>query len=47
MKLRADPSKLEGADSWQKPIVIISYEDDTGLHCVDILEIPGQGFGFR
>ena len=31
----------------QKPFVVISFEDDTGLHCVDILEIPGQGFGFR
>ena len=31
----------------QKPFVVISFEDDTGLHCVDTLEIPGQGFGFR
>ena len=27
--------------------MVCSFEDDTGLHCVDILEIPGQGFGFR
>ena len=47
MKLRADPDYLEGVDSLQKPIVVISFEDDTSLHCVDILEIPGQGFGFR
>ena len=47
MKLRADPDYLEGFDSLQKPIVVISFEDDTGLHCVDVLEIPGQGFGFR
>jgi len=31
----------------QKPNVVISFEDDTGLHCVDTLEIPGQGLGFR
>ena len=31
----------------QKPIVVISFEDDTGLHCVDILKIPSQGFGFQ
>ena len=31
----------------QKAIVVISFEDDTGLHCVDILEIPGPGFGFQ
>ncbi len=47
MKLRADPDYLEGVDNLQKPIVVISFEDDTGLHCVDVLEIPGQGFGFR
>ena len=44
MKLRADPDYLEGVDNLQKPIVVISFEDDTGLHCVDVLEIPGQGF---
>ena len=47
MKLRADPDYLQGVVSLQKPIVVISFEDDTGLHCVDVLEIPGQGFGFR
>ena len=47
MKLRADPDYLEGVDSLQKPIVVISFEDDTGLHCVDVLEIPGQGLDFE
>ena len=47
MKLRADPDYLKDVVSLQKPIVVISFEDDTGLHCVDVLEIPGQGFGFR
>ena len=47
MKLRADPDYLQGVVSLQKPIVVISFEDDTGLHCVDVLEIPGQGFGFQ
>ena len=47
MKLRADPDYLQGVVSLQKPIVVISFEDDIGLHCVDVLEIPGQGFGFR
>ena len=47
MKLRADHDYLKGVVSLQKPIVVISFEDDTGLHCVDVLEIPGQGFGFR
>ena len=47
MKLRADPDYLQGVVSLQKPIVVISFEDDTGLHCVDVLEIPGQGCGFR
>ena len=27
--------------------MVILFGDDTGLHCVDILEIPGQGFGLR
>ena len=42
MKLRADPDYSEGVDSLQKPSVVISFEDDTGLHWVDILEIPGK-----
>lgn len=31
----------------RKPVVVVSIEDDTGLLCVDILELCGEGFGFR
>ena len=47
MSPHAGPDRLENAEDMQRPVVIISVEDDIGLHCVDILEIYGQGFGFR
>jgi len=47
MNPHADPDRSENAEDRQRPVVILSVEDDIGLHCVDILEISGQGFGFR
>ena len=41
------PDWLENVEDRQRPVVVISVEDDIGLHCVDILKISGQGYGFR
>ena len=44
------PADLDQQDSevvLQKPVVIVSLEDDTGMLCVDILELRGYGFGFQ
>lgn len=47
MKPPADPDYRTRADASQKPLVLLSIEDETGLFCVDILELPDQGYGFR
>jgi len=46
MKPPVDPDPQIKGDGKQKPIVVISIEDDTGLLCVDVLEFKGHGFGF-
>ena len=41
MNPHAGPDRLENAEDRQRPVVIISVEDDIGLHSPDILEISG------
>ena len=43
----ADPDRQGRAGDTQKPVVVESIEDYTGLLCVDILEMLLRGFGFR
>ena len=40
-----DAQKREGVA--KKPLVLMSLEDETGLLCVDVLELPGEGYGFQ
>jgi len=47
MNPHADPDRSENAKDRQRPVVVMSFEDDAGLYCVDVLELPGHGFGFR
>ena len=47
MKRPVGPEPKKTVDCVPKPVVAMSIENDTGLHCVDILELPGHGFGFR
>ena len=47
MKHLADPDQQGRADTSQKPVVLLSLEDETGLLCVDILKLPSYGYGFR
>ena len=47
MKRPVGPEHKKTVDCVPKPVVAMSIENDTGLHCVDILELPGHGFGFR
>ena len=47
MKRPVGPEPKKTVDCVPKPVVAMSIENDMGLHCVDILELPGHGFGFR
>ena len=47
MKPPADPDYRGRAGVSQKPVVLLSLEDEAGLFCVDILELQDHGFGFR
>lgn len=41
-----DPDQRGRSGGSYKPVVVESIEDDTGLLCVDILEMRGRDFGF-
>ena len=47
MRRLVDRNQLQPSANKLKPVVVMSIEDDTGLFCIDILELQGQGFGFR